>query len=166
MTGHHKKGPVSAASILRSTLKGLGLEAGLSRQRVVQEWPKIVEATVARHAKAERVTGSTLHVIVDSSVWMSELAAVKRLLLEKVNSHLQPDAAPFTDIRFIQRSWANPPQRKAEIPQLPEMTDADVRALAQVLEPVKDLQVRAVLKRILEKDRVLKKGRERVISDR
>jgi hypothetical protein len=159
MSHRQPKGPVRAASILRSTLKRLGLHAGLSRQRVVHAWPKIVEATVARHARAERLTGSTLHVIVDSSVWMSELAAVKTLLLEKVNAYIASDASPITDIRFSQRSWGKPLPREPERLPLPEPTGADTKVVNQLLEPVKDEEVRAVLKRILEKDRVLKRRR-------
>ena len=74
----HKK-PVAAGSALRSALSGLGLQAALSRHNVIQLWPKIVEAPVSNHAQAEKLVGSTLYVVVDSSVWMNEIAALENL---------------------------------------------------------------------------------------
>lgn len=157
-----KKGkPVTAGSVLRGVVGSLGLQAGLSRHRVLQMWPKIVEPTVARHAKAERVTGGTLHVAVDSSVWMFELATIKDLLLEKVNACLDPGAARITDIRFAQRSWIAPkPPESLPARPLPSLNENDLRAVDRILAPIKDESLKAVLQRILEKDRLTKKLRQ------
>jgi len=156
----HKK-PVAAGSALRSALSGLGLQAALSRHNVIQLWPKIVEAPVSNHAQAEKLVGSTLYVVVDSSVWMNEIAAIKNVLLEKINSCLPPRVAAITDIRFHQRSWAggakaHEPQGCAPSPP----TEKDVRMARQVLEPVRDAHLKTVLQRILEKDRQLKCRRQ------
>jgi hypothetical protein len=159
-TGRRHHRPVTAGSVLRNTLKRLGLQAGVSRHRVLHLWPKIVEPTVAGHARAERVVGSTLHVIVDSSVWMNELAAVRTLLLDKVNSCLDRDAAPITEIRFTQRSWAKPPKRDEQKSEPTALTEEDEQVVAKVLEPLADDDLRVVLRRILEKDRMLKKRRD------
>jgi hypothetical protein len=156
MSARRKDYPRSAGRILQGTLKQLGLHAGLSRHRVVHLWPKIVEPTVARHAKAEKVSGSTLYVIVDSSVWMNELAAIRNLLLEKVNSRLAPDASPITEIRFMQRSWARVPESKTPEPEPPVLGEADRRLVGAMLEPVKDEDLRRMLQRILEKDLALR----------
>ena len=55
---------------------------------------------MAAHATAEAVSGSTLQVSTDSSVWMNELAAIKTVLLKKINTCLPDDVPPITDIRF------------------------------------------------------------------
>ncbi len=155
-----KKQPVAAGTALRNALSGLGLQAALSRHNVIQLWPKIVDSPVSRHARAEKLVGSTLYVVVDSSVWMNEIAAIKNVILEKINSSLPPRVAPITDIRFHQRSWAGvkAPEQCASAPSAP--TDQDVRMARQVLEPVRDEPLKAVLKRILEKDRQLKCRRQ------
>ncbi len=160
MTFRRKGKPVNAGQVLRAVVSRLGLRSGLSRHRVVHLWPKIVEPTVARHAKAERVAGGTLHVIVDSSVWMYELATIKDLLLEKVNARLEKGAAPITDIRFSQRSWGTQkPKEVAELPRL-ELDPQDLRIVGQILEPIKDDTLKTLLQRILEKDCLLKRRRE------
>ena len=62
--------------------------------------------------------------------------------------------------RFHQRSWAGvkalEPRSCAPSPP----TDKDVRMARKVLEPVKDEHLKAVLQRILEKDRQLKCRRQ------
>jgi predicted nucleic acid-binding Zn ribbon protein len=150
------KQPVAAGTALRNALSGMGLQAALSRHNVIQLWPKIVDAPVSSHARAEKLVGSTLYVVVDSSVWMNEIAAIKNVLLEKINSCLPPRVAPITDIRFHQRSWAGTKTPEPRTSNLSPPTDKDVRMARQVLEPVMDERLRAVLKRILEKDRQLK----------
>lgn len=161
MKGRKKGIPVTAGSVLRGVVGSLGLKAGLSRHRVLQMWPKIVEPTVARHAKAERVTGGTLHVAVDSSVWMYELATIKDLLLDKVNACLEPGAARITDIRFAQRSWSTQkPVGTLPAKPLPSLGEHDLRVMGQILAPIKDESLKELLHRILEKDRLMKKGRQ------
>ncbi len=150
------KQPVLAGTVLRAALERHGLRAAVSRYSIVNLWPKIVAEGVARHARAEKVVGSTLHVAVDSSGWMNELAAVKNVILAKVNSHLERGAAPITDIRFYQRSWAKapPPAPSAEDP--PPPSERDTRIRDRMLEPIKDDELKRTLERILEKDRKLK----------
>ncbi len=151
---------MTAGQVLRNVVGGLGLQSGLSRHRVIHLWPRIVEPTVARHAKAERITGGTLHVIVDSSVWMFELATIKDLLLEKVNACLEKGVARITDIRFSQRSWGmQPPKEQPELPT-PQLGQQDLRIVGQILEPIKDDALKTLLQRILEKDRLMKLRRQ------
>jgi predicted nucleic acid-binding Zn ribbon protein len=151
---------VSAGSVLRGVLGRYGLNASISRHNVVTLWPKIIDAAVARHVKAEKVTGATLHLEVDSSVWMNELAAMKHVLLEKVNAALEPGAAKITDIRFRQRSWAKSDKKEVEQPLPPEATEQELRLARTILAPVTDDSLRDVMSRILDKDRKLKSHRD------
>jgi len=151
-----KTDATSVGSVLREVLQRMGLEAPLARHNIARLWPKIVDSAIARHAQVESVSGSTLFLAVDSSVWMNEMAAIKNLLLEKVNASLPPDAPPFTEIRFMQRSWAKAPDRKRQKPQPPELTDQERRVVGKVLEPVKDPDLKIILQKILEEDRKLK----------
>ncbi|HMK36222.1 MAG TPA: DUF721 domain-containing protein, partial [Desulfomonilaceae bacterium] len=82
------KYPVTAGSIIGKALDGLGLSGIVARHRVLHQWAEIVDSVIARHARAVKVTGTVLHVVVDSSVWMNELAAAKGVLLQKLNTSL------------------------------------------------------------------------------
>lgn len=157
MKRNRLKEPVKAGSVLGKLLSEFGLRNALSKHALVNLWPKIVDAPIARHAKAERVAGSTLHVIVDSSVWMNELSAVKTVLIEKLNEHVRSGEAAITDIRFNQRSWAKQEPQTPSNAQPQKLTPEDVRMVRTLLEPVRDAGVRQVIKRILEKDVLLKR---------
>ncbi len=146
--------------MLDGLLDGLGLKRGLSRHSVVHLWPKLVDSTIARHTKCEKVIDSTLYVSVDSSVWMNELASLKGVLLEKVNACLEPGASKITDIRFHQRSWARSAEETPASPTpTSPPTEENKRMVRRALEPVKDEELKKTLERILEKDRVLKSRR-------
>ena len=145
-----------AGSVIGEVLQRMGLQAPLARHNIARLWPKIVDSAVARHAKVESVSGSTLFLAVDSSVWMNEMSAIRNLLLEKVNASLPPNAVPFTEIRFMQRSWAKTEDRKPQEPQPPEMTDQESRVIGKILEPVKDPDLKITLQKILDQDRKLK----------
>lgn len=153
------KDPAAVGSILDEEFGRLGLKPALSRHRVVDLWPSLVNSTVARHATATRVSGSTLHVDVDSSVWMNELAAIKTTLLEKINRCVDPDAAPITDIRFRAgyRPASSPVERSGSAP--PELDENDARMVREALKPLLDKDLRQAFKRVMEKDRRLKRRR-------
>jgi hypothetical protein len=148
-----------ADAVLSELIDSLGLRTGLSRHNLVRLWPKIVDPVVLRHVQAEKVDGPTLHLLVDSSVWMNEMAAIKPILLEKVNACLSPDVPPITDIRFRQHSGMRPPAEG--VPKAsPTLTEQDRRTIHSILEPVEDDALKKVLERILEKDRLLQTRRK------
>jgi hypothetical protein len=156
MKGKNPGFPQNAGSVLRDVLNRMGLGVPLSRHNLVRLWPKIVDSTVASHARVEQISGSTLVLAVDSSVWMNELSAIKILLLQKVNARLEPEAPPITEIRFVQRSWAKRRETRETTTKPPPMTPQEAEILESVLAPVTDPDLKAIFARILEKDRKLK----------
>ncbi len=160
MKRRNTEDPVRVATVLEEVLDRYGLSAALSKHNLVNLWPKVVDERVLRHAKAEKVAGSVLHVIVDSSVWMNELSGIKTVLLEKLNAHLSPEASPLTDIRFQQRSWAKQePAETVMVSPPPPPSRRDEARVRQAIEPVKDPKLQRVFKRLMEKDRQLKHRR-------
>ncbi len=152
--------PARIGSILPRIIESKGLKAAFSRHRVIKLWPEIVSPAVASHAVAEKVIGSVLHVVVDSSVWANELAAVKHVLLEKVNATLDAQAAQITDIRFRQGSWV---ARRAGEPSQPEpppdLSEQESEMVEAAVKRITDEELRSVLRRILTEDMRLKHGR-------
>lgn len=149
------RSPEKASSLLRGLLADLGLTNSVIRHEMVQAWPKLMDAAIAAHTSAEKVTGSVLHIDVDSSVWMTELTAMQPEILEKVNAYLPRGAAPITEIRLKQRSWARPkaPAQPKPEPVLPK-PQLDDKALAH-LETIQDPELRALLQRLMEKQQTL-----------
>jgi predicted nucleic acid-binding Zn ribbon protein len=160
MSRKRNKTAFPVGSVLDEALAAAGLKAAFSRHRVVAIWPRIVSSAVARHAVAEKVVGPVLHVAVDSSVWMNELAAIKIVLLEKVNAALDPAAAPITDIRFYQSSRVGRTKAAPPISAPPPLSEDDLAKVSKSLEGVKDEELKAILRRIMEWDLQLKHQRK------
>ncbi|MGC8907489.1 MAG: DciA family protein [Desulfomonilaceae bacterium] len=153
--------PAHAGTVLNKILDKYGLKKGLSRRQVAYLWPRIVSPAIARHARIERITEKVVYIAVDSSVWMNEIAALKELLLAKINKTLSPGAAKFEDIRFAQRSWGFGAPKTSKAPEEPVLLDErDQRRVHALLQPLGDEDVRAVVQRLIEKDLKLKKSRQ------
>ncbi|MGC8659460.1 MAG: DUF721 domain-containing protein [Desulfomonilaceae bacterium] len=149
--------PAAAGSVLLNTLRRMGLGSALSRQSIVTRWPRIVDSVIAKHARAERLVGDTLHVYVDSSVWMNELAAVKLVLLEKINSKIDPEAPKIKDIRFSQTTWRrgefakeNTRPGPPSIEMAPDTTAIEVSI--SNINSIKNTEIRRIVERIIRKD--------------
>jgi predicted nucleic acid-binding Zn ribbon protein len=78
--------PIGA--LLPRVLRELGLEAGVSGWRAVQEWPEAVGPRIARRTRATAFKEGTLHVEVEGSSWLHELGFLKRELIRQVNRRL------------------------------------------------------------------------------
>ncbi|MFH0958008.1 MAG: DUF721 domain-containing protein [Pseudomonadota bacterium] len=153
--------PTPAGGILLKALKRMGLGSALARQSIVNQWPKIVDRVIAKRAKAERLVDDILYVVVDSSVWMNELSANKFTLLEKINATLESGVPKIRDIKFTQSSWNRMKRRDLPVPEAPEIKSVPVDEKAievstREIGKIKDLEVRAMLERIIRKDAQLK----------
>lgn len=152
---------------MQQLLSQYGLTRGYSRHQVLHLWPKIVNPTIARHARIERLAGNTIHVAVDSSVWMNEMAALKGVLLQKVNACLHPKAAQFEEIRFFQRSsFPSAEERNPQEETVRGLDPADQQRVRTLLEPLRNEDIRSLMTRIIEKDLQLKDIRKRKNTNR
>jgi hypothetical protein len=154
------KTPVHAGTLLNKILDQYGLKKAFSRHQVAYLWPQIVSPAIARHARIERIAEKVVYIAVDSSVWMNEIAALKEVLLAKINKSLSPGATKFEDIRFAQRSWGFGAPKTAKEPEEPVLDERDQRSVRALLEPLVDENVRSVIQRLIEKDLKLKKRRQ------
>ena len=157
--------PKPAGSVLLDTLRQMGLGATLVRQSIVTRWPKIVDSVVGKRARAERLMGDTLYVVVDSSVWMNELCAIKYVLLEKLNANLDHDVPKIKDIRFTQLSWnrqsfKEPPACSPNNLTVSPPDEKSIMISKQGIDAVKDSETRRILERIIEKDACFKARRK------
>jgi hypothetical protein len=75
---------------LRTLMPGVLGEIGLERRRieaeVVRVWQKLIDPTVVAHATPVGLKNGTLFVVVDSSVWLSEIVRYRR---EEILERLQ-----------------------------------------------------------------------------
>jgi predicted nucleic acid-binding Zn ribbon protein len=164
MTADDHKSPIPIRIAVDRLLERRGWKAAVSRHAIVRRWPEIVDSAfggkvVARHAIAEDVEGSTLLIAVDSSVWMNELAALRQVLLQKINAFMAPGAAPITDVRFRLSARLFRPEQKPESLQPQPLTDEDRKLIESALQPIKDEDLRRRIRSVMEKDLRLKKSK-------
>lgn len=74
------------ASALDDIAQRFGLSVRLLEHRLQRQWPAIVGEHVAAHTRPESIRFKKLYVIVDSSVWVQQLAFLKPSLLESINT--------------------------------------------------------------------------------
>jgi predicted nucleic acid-binding Zn ribbon protein len=92
--------PVRAGAAADAVLRGLRLPERDWQSEMLDEWVRIAGATVARHARPGKVTGSCLTVYVDSPVWLAEIArSQKGPLLRALQERF--GAGRVASVRFL-----------------------------------------------------------------
>ena len=86
-------------TLMPGVLARLGLADGVERWRAVLEWDQIAGESLARHARAVRVEGSTLVVEAEHSAVLYELSHRKAELLDRLHAHVGGER--ITDVRMV-----------------------------------------------------------------
>ena len=75
--------------IVSKVVRDLGLEEQVLGWRAVDDWANVVGPRIASHSRAIAFRGGTLHVEVEGSAWMQELAYLKRDMMRRLNRALE-----------------------------------------------------------------------------
>lgn len=145
-----KKKIEKLSSTLDKILSSRGMQSRISEYRIFGQWEKTVGEAIAGHARPAGLRGRKLTVAVDSSVWMQELALRKPDIIEKINAALGKD----TIQSIVLRLGEIPPMPKvygaAEPP--PPLSPGERARIESITECIKDDDVRAALRRLMERD--------------
>lgn len=129
---------------------GLGIEARIREYKVVKAWENAVGGHIAKKARPVRLIGKTLHCVVSSSAWMSELNYQKKLITGKINRILGEDALEG----LVFKSGTVPsPVRAPEKPPVRHRppTPEEKHRIERTVEPVKDPDLKALIRRAMAK---------------
>lgn len=74
----------------------MGIKERMKNWQVVEKWPEIVGARVAKHATATGVDAENLFVEVDNPVWQSQLFLMKEEIIKKMRTY----HCTIKDIKF------------------------------------------------------------------
>jgi predicted nucleic acid-binding Zn ribbon protein len=74
-------------------------------RRILDHWPTIVGAVVARQTRPVRLTRQVLYVAVANPMWAQTLTLERLTILTKLNQQLQLD---IQDLRFSSGDWFRP----------------------------------------------------------
>ncbi len=152
------KKPEKLSSTLGNMLKVRGLQGRLSEYRILGQWEETVGMVIARHARPQSVRGKKLLLLVDSPAWMQQLSLLKPEIIEKVNRGLGRKALVDITLKLADIAPADLP---VEVPPVPALLDAEeIEKIEHYVREIQDPEMRAVVKRVIEKD-FLSKKRER-----
>lgn len=99
--------------IVERVLQGAAFSLRMVDRETVAAWENVVGPEVSRHAHVVAFRGGTLHVEVDSAVWLHELGGFhKENILDDLRQQLR--GRFIEDLAFQQQgsAWAEPRTRK------------------------------------------------------
>ena len=79
-------GPSKVGDLVGAFLEASGLQAEVSRQEIVVDWPRLVGEGIAKVTHARSCRDGVLVVEVKSSAWLMELNLMKRDIIARVNA--------------------------------------------------------------------------------
>lgn len=84
--GSTPRGPEKVGDVLERVLRRRGLARQMEYQKLLEDWPRLVGAGVARVARARSVRDGVLVVEVPSSAWAMELNLRRRQIMARLNA--------------------------------------------------------------------------------
>ncbi|WDT78181.1 MAG: DUF721 domain-containing protein [Candidatus Manganitrophus sp.] len=91
--------PTSISPILKGIIKDFGLEKGISGALLQIRWKEIVGPQIASHTYPAEIRFDTLHLTVDSAVWMHQLSFLRKEIIEKCNRLLGKESIRKIQLR-------------------------------------------------------------------
>lgn len=149
--------PTSISPILKGIIKDFGLEKGIDGALLQIRWREIVGPQIASHTYPAEIRFDTLHLTVDSAVWMHQLSFLKKEILEKCNRLLGK-----ASIRKIQlRTGPLPPPLESpqEAPALEgECTAEEAAFIEQQIVSIPDMELKEAVRRALRRHLLQRQG--------
>ncbi|MBI5238545.1 MAG: DUF721 domain-containing protein [Deltaproteobacteria bacterium] len=147
-----EKGPVRLGSIILNSYGALGIEAKVREHKIKKLWKEAAGPGLNAVSEPARLIGKTLYCAVSSPVWMTELSYRKKEIIGTLNDRLK--GAFITDIIIRHGDVSNIYQE--EVPpatalKAAEVTEEQRRFIEETVEPVKDQELKEVIKRAMEK---------------
>ena len=134
------------SSTLPELLKDKGWETKIDQHRVFLDWEKLVDESIANHARPLKVVKNVLWLEVENSSWMHQLQYQKVVLLETLNEYLT--TSRYSDIRFVLKTEEEGKSKEARetIQFIPPEADS-IEAFEKQISFIGDEKVRDSLMR-------------------
>lgn len=125
----------------------LGLEGPMKLDALRERWEEIVGGALAAHLWPRSLSESVLHVSVDSPLWLEHANYYRAEILKKME--------PF-GIKDIRLKAGPPPKRQPLTkapgkPEDPQLSAAERALVEGSLIPIRDEEVQASFRRVMEK---------------
>jgi hypothetical protein len=148
------------STTLARILKARGLEGRLHEYRIFALWDRTVGPAIARHAQPRALRGKKLALVVDSPAWMQQLTLMKPELIEKLNRELGRETIGDVAMRLGEVAHAGRPEED-EGPAGAELSPDERDTIGQYVRDIPDNDTREAMRRVIEKDFLHRKNRQR-----
>ena len=142
--------------ILDNVLRRFGYDKKMREQYALFLWNDVVGEHVARNAQPTQVVNGKMSVIVNDTIWLTELNFLRREYIEKINETL--GAEVITDIEFkigeVEQHVQSPHMKKKttdkQTPTIDEieLTDEEQARISQAVADVDDAELQEILRGI------------------
>jgi predicted nucleic acid-binding Zn ribbon protein len=149
--------PLAVGDLLATVFSGTPTERRLSEGKIWLIWDSAVGEQIAAKARPVSFRDGTLTVAVVSAPWMQQLSFLKKHIVEQVNQSLGRDLVREIYLKAV-RAKAVPPQPKTAEKPRRQLTESEIRLIAEQTASVKDPELREAFTRILARDREARSG--------
>lgn len=150
--------PLPIGDVLERLLSQLGIDSKIRQMRILSCWKDIVGEKLSKHSQPFAIKKGNLFVKVDSSAWLAQISYFKEKIISEFNCKQGKEV--IKDIYFRIGKIYPLSSRKKEKRGLRRirLSEEDIKWINETLRSVKDEHLRKILKRILIKDKRLKKS--------
>ncbi len=162
------------ANIVNNVLDARGWRGKVLEQMAVEIWPEVVGEQIARNTLAERFKGGTLYIRARSPQWTQELHFHEARVITRLNGRLRQNivqkircsVTPPRGIKVgaLKPNWEDPTfPVVAPLPRGVKAIKDDAAALhaATLTGHIEDLEVRAVMEKLIASSFRAREAREK-----
>ena len=93
-----KQKVMNIGDLVMRNLRSQGLETPLLQKRLVESWPEVAGAAIARFTTEVRISNQTLYVRLSVPALRADLSMRRQEFVQKLNAHV--GAQIIADVRF------------------------------------------------------------------
>ena len=161
MKAKARRNPQRVGAILEKTLKEMSLDRKLKEHEIWNVWDSVVGEHVSRHAQPDFMRNKILFVKVSSSPWMQQLYYMGEGITEALNKRLGTPI--IEEIRFklgeIVPQWKPSTTPSKSSNPTPSPGKDIPKEIRKTLSPIKDVEIREILGKVMLKDRGRRDGK-------
>ena len=147
--------PSSVSEVLERVLKKLSIEQKIGELKALNSWREVVGEKIYKHSRPFSIKKGLVFVKVDNSGWLAELTYLKEKIISEFNK--REGEKIIKDIYFRLGSIKNKKKLYFPSSKMVKLNKEEEEKIDNDLRNIENDSLRGVLKRILEKDTMLKK---------
>jgi len=149
--------PSPVGEILDQVFSRLGIDNKLRQLRVLKSWDEIVGKTLAQHSCPVAIRKGNLFVKVDSSPWLAQITYFKEKIISEFNRREGEKVIQDIYLRLGKIHARKRKRRSSPSLRNIHLDQEDLEWIERTVERIKDKHLKRALRRVLIKDRKLKK---------